>query len=102
MQNDRKQQARGEFDKWLASANIEQVAKSVPTDSLYLAASLSDFTVLRDAVTNQGPCRALAEALTGRAAALNNMGRYGEGLRRAASRWPWPGRPATRPGRQKP
>jgi predicted ATPase/DNA-binding CsgD family transcriptional regulator len=44
-----------------------------------LAASLSDFTVLRDAVTARGPCRALAEALTGRAAALNNMGRYGEG-----------------------
>jgi predicted ATPase/DNA-binding CsgD family transcriptional regulator len=44
-----------------------------------LAASLSDFTVLRDAVTDRGPCQALAEALTGRAAALNNMGRYGEG-----------------------
>jgi hypothetical protein len=42
VQSDRKQQARGEFDKWLASASVDQVAKTVPTDHLYLVASLSE------------------------------------------------------------
>jgi hypothetical protein len=42
VQSDRKQQARGEFDQWLASAKVDQVASSVPTDHLYLTAALSE------------------------------------------------------------
>jgi len=38
----RKQAARGEFDAFLASANVEVLAKSVPTENLYFAASLSE------------------------------------------------------------
>jgi hypothetical protein len=38
----RKQQARGEFDAWLASANAEAVARSLPTENLHLAAGLSE------------------------------------------------------------
>lgn len=41
-QNDRKLQARGEFDAWLASAKVDTVATSVPTENLYLAAPLSE------------------------------------------------------------
>jgi hypothetical protein len=39
---ERKQQARAAFDQWLASADVDALAKSVPTDALYLAASLSE------------------------------------------------------------
>jgi mono/diheme cytochrome c family protein len=38
----RKQAARREFDSWLASANVDQLAKSVPTDNLYLSAAFSE------------------------------------------------------------
>ena len=43
-----------------------------------LAASLSHFTALRDAVAERGPCRALADGLAGRSEALSQMGRYAE------------------------
>ena len=43
-----------------------------------LAASLSHFTELGDAVAGRGPCRALADSLAGRAGALLQMGRYAE------------------------
>ena len=47
-------------------------------DSADLAASLSHFTALRDAVAERGPCRALADGLAGRSEALSQMGRYAE------------------------
>jgi predicted ATPase/DNA-binding CsgD family transcriptional regulator len=42
------------------------------------AGSLGHFTVLRDAVADRGPSRALADALAGRSAALRELGRIGE------------------------
>jgi predicted ATPase/DNA-binding CsgD family transcriptional regulator/transcriptional regulator with XRE-family HTH domain len=43
-----------------------------------LAGALSHFTGLRDATGDEGPCRALADALAGRARVLINMGRHAE------------------------
>jgi non-specific serine/threonine protein kinase len=40
--------------------------------------ALGHYTVLRDAVANQGPSRALADALAGRSVVLRNMGRVAE------------------------
>jgi predicted ATPase/DNA-binding CsgD family transcriptional regulator/transcriptional regulator with XRE-family HTH domain len=45
-----------------------------------MAASLSHFTELGDAVADRGPCPALADSLDGRAAALLQMGRYAEAV----------------------
>jgi mono/diheme cytochrome c family protein len=39
---ERKQQARGDFDKWLASADAAALAKSLPTEGLYLHAPLAE------------------------------------------------------------
>lgn len=38
----RKQQARGEFDAWLASAKVDDLAKSIPTENLHFTAALSE------------------------------------------------------------
>jgi predicted ATPase/DNA-binding CsgD family transcriptional regulator len=43
-----------------------------------LAGTLDHFTALRDAVTGQGPSRALADALVGRSAALRELGQIAE------------------------
>ena len=43
-----------------------------------LTAALDHFTELRDVVADRGESRALADALTGRAGALANMGRFAE------------------------
>ena len=43
-----------------------------------LAGALSHFTGLRDATGDEGPCRALADALAGRARVLINMGWHAE------------------------
>jgi mono/diheme cytochrome c family protein len=40
----RKKSAAGDFDKWLASANLEQIAKGIPTEGLHLFASLDEGT----------------------------------------------------------
>jgi predicted ATPase/DNA-binding CsgD family transcriptional regulator len=43
-----------------------------------LAGALGHFTVLRDAVGDRGPSRALADSLAGRSTTLANMGRFAE------------------------
>ena len=48
-----------------------------------LAAALRLFTELRDAVADRGPCRALADALSGRSGALGQMGRFAEAAEEA-------------------
>ena len=63
-----------------------------------LAGSLGHFTALRDAVADQPPSRALAEALFGRSATLLNMGRLAEGDDRCPPR-PGPGQGDRPPGR---
>jgi predicted ATPase/DNA-binding CsgD family transcriptional regulator len=45
-----------------------------------LTGGVNHFTVLRDAVADQGPSRALADALDGRSAALQNMGQIPEAI----------------------
>jgi predicted ATPase/DNA-binding CsgD family transcriptional regulator len=47
------------------------------------AASLGHFAALRDAAAKREPCRALADSLAGRAAALVNQGRHAEGAEEA-------------------
>ena len=48
-----------------------------------MAGTLDVSTVLRDAVADRGPSRALADGLVGRAVALQNMGRAAEGADQA-------------------
>jgi predicted ATPase/DNA-binding CsgD family transcriptional regulator len=48
-----------------------------------MAGTLDASTVLRDAVADRGPSRALADGLVGRAVALENMGRTAEGAGQA-------------------
>ena len=67
-----------------------------------LAGALGHFTVLRDAVGDRGPSRALADGLAGRSTALANWAGSPRRSMTAAARWPWPGRLATRPGRRWP
>jgi hypothetical protein len=38
----RKVAARGDFDEWLATAKVEELAETAPTDSLYIHAALSE------------------------------------------------------------
>jgi predicted ATPase len=73
-------------------------------DSADLAASLGHFTALRDAAAQRGPCRALADGLTGRAEVLSQMGRYAEAAGEArrslavARELGYPGRRGASPG----
>jgi DNA-binding CsgD family transcriptional regulator/tetratricopeptide (TPR) repeat protein len=73
-------------------------------DSADLAASLGHFTALRDAAAQRGPCRALADGLTGRAEVVSPMGRYAEAAGEArrslavARELGYPGRRGASPG----
>jgi len=59
------------------------------------AGALDHFTAIRDAAAGRPPSRALADALFGRAAALNYLGRGPRVPPRPGTRWPLPARSAT-------
>ena len=68
-------------DGWCAAQALLAAAALAAGDT---AVALDHATALRDAVAEQGPSPALAQALAGRSAALSHMGRYAAlpGLRR--------------------
>lgn len=68
-------------DGWCAAQALLAAAALAAGDT---AVALDHATALRDAVAEQGPSPALAQALAGRSAALSHMGRYAAlpGMRR--------------------